>query len=175
MDNFDIFLERLNPLLENFLYSPVNNTTRSLLNSTLASSFAESKNSGEVLLPFVGMQVIGGASHFNENRVDIRWNTDFFPGPRFGRHPGDCMPLGFFGDFDLYVGAQSPFPPTLIARYGYGQMDYSTFNPALLGPGDASLYGEHFAEALHRALFINYDLGIPPEGQRDYEGGLGCW
>lgn len=160
MNSFDEFLERLRPTLENFLYSAITNATKSQFNSTLANSFAESKAIGEVLLPFDGMQVIGGLGHFQENRVDIRWSTDFFPGPRFGRHPGDCQALGFFGEFDLYVGAQSPLAPTLIAKYGYGAGDYATFNPALLGVDDVSQHGEHFAEALHRAMFINYDLGL---------------
>ncbi|MGN6589316.1 MAG: hypothetical protein ACTHKE_03390 [Sphingomicrobium sp.] len=160
MNSFDEFLERLKPTLENFLSSAITNATKSQFNSTLANSFAESKALGEVLLPFDGMQVTGGVGNFQENRVDIRWRTDFFPGPRFGRHPGDCQPLGFFGEFDLYVGAQSPLPPALIAKYGNGPGDYATFNPTLLGTDNVAQHGKHLAEALYRAMFINYDLGL---------------
>lgn len=160
INSFDKFLDRLRPTLENFLYSAINNSTKSQINSTLANSFAESKALGEVLLPFDGMQVIGGVGHFQENFVNIRWETDFFPGPRFGRHWGNCQALGFFREFDLYVGAQSFLPPTLIAKYGYRTRDYTTCNPAVLGVDAVFQHGEHFAEALHRAMFIKYDLNL---------------
>lgn len=160
MDSFDEFLDRLRPVLEKFLHSPSTSATKSQLNSTLASSFAESNALGEVFLPFDGMRVTGGVGDFNGDRVDIRWVTEFFPGPRFGLHQGDCRALGFFGDFDLYVADQRPLPPTLIAKYGRAPGDYATFNPAMLGVENISQHGEHFAEALRRALFINYDLGL---------------
>ena len=159
MNNFDAFIESIKFQVENLIYSPINDQTRNLINSILSRNFEESKASGEILMPFDGIQVIQGSSYFIEHIVQIRWGTEFFPGPRFCRHPGDCTPLGFFGDYDLYVCAQNQFSPTLVARYGNGLADYSTFNPHIQGPVNAEVHGEHFVEALFRALSINYDFG----------------
>lgn len=106
------------------------------------------------------MQIIGAIVDFNKNNVEVRWNAEFFPSPRFSRHNGDCQPLGFFGKFDLYAGVQNPLSPILIARYGNGSEDYETFGPSLMGTHNVHQYGVHFVEALRRALFVNYDIGL---------------
>ncbi|WP_233854149.1 hypothetical protein [Paraburkholderia sp. HD33-4] len=71
-----------------------------------------------------------------------------------------CIPLGGFGGYDLYIGLQPPLPPTLIARYGNEPGAYETYSPHLVGmyPDAARLHGEHFVEALRRALLTGISL-----------------
>lgn len=158
MNSFEEFCDRLKPALATLIQAPMNKETLSRLQSALASRFYESKATGEILMPYDGMQIVGGVGTYKRNSITIGWVTEFFPAPRFGMQPGEYMPLGFFGEFDLYVGMQSPLPPTLIARHGHAPNDYETFNPSWQGAENAYLHGEHFVEALERAMFIGCDL-----------------
>lgn len=156
--NFSEFVESLR--IEDFLYRPMTPITLSQIDAVIASGFAESECCGEILMPFDGMQMIGARAYFGENSVNIRWKSKFFPAPRFAGQSGGCQPLGFFGEFDLYIGTQYPLPPTLIARYGNQPSDYLIYNPSWQGLGSIFDAGEHFVEALHRAQFINFDLQL---------------
>jgi hypothetical protein len=94
------------------------------------------------------------------SRINTRWKTDFFPRNRWSRHPGDCMPLGFFGEYDLYIAEQSfGFAPTLIARYGDAPGQYGSFNSfvtdvRVLYAPDASDITLVYREAYERAQRI---------------------
>lgn len=78
---------------------------------------------------------------------------DFTPFHRYQGQDGEVIPLGYYQEFDLYLGKQGGLPPTLIARYGHSGTMYSTLNPHL-SKLDASLK-EHapFIEAYRRAIF----------------------
>lgn len=162
-DTTETFLERIRVLLKEFLGRPITRVTQNDIDSTIAMKFMESEAAGDLLMPFDGMRLMGGRLDFEKvhnNRVDVRWSTTFFPCARFLGSYGQCIALGFFGEYDLYIGLQAPLPPTLIARYGNDPSDYLTYNPALLGVDNVQAHGEFFAEALRRAAFINADLGL---------------
>jgi len=92
------------------------------------------------------------------DKIGIQWRTEFFPHARFGGQAGNCMPLGFFKGFDLYIGFQWPMPPVLIARYGSAPHEYETL-PVLM-VDDLDTLPAHFAAAYARAV----QAGIPPSG-----------
>lgn len=78
---------------------------------------------------------------------------DFTPFRRYQGQEGEVIPLGYYQEFDLYIGKQDGLPPTLIARYGNSGTMYSTMNPHL-SKLDV-LLAEHapFIEAYRRAIF----------------------
>lgn len=118
--------------LEDCINRPMTPATAGMMQSVIDYAFAESRACRAVLM-FAERAVYVGASPVlkpQENRADLRWKTDFWMGERWTRQQ-NAMPLGFFGDYDLYIGFQEPLPPTLIARYGHGGGDYVTFNPYL--------------------------------------------
>lgn len=114
---------------------------------------------------FPGLAITGASlTPAGDNSVTLLWETDFYPEPTFARHPGECTPLGTFDGHDLYVARQGfGLPDTLVARYGSGSGDYSTYNPTLAGgaaPSWVDVFGDRstsdsaaalFAEALRRA------------------------
>lgn len=114
---------------------------------------------------FPGLAITGASlTPTGDNSVTLLWETDFYPAPLHARHPGECTPLGTFDGHDLYVARQGfGLPDTLVARYGSGSGDYSTYNPTPAGgaaPSWVEVFGDRttsddaaalFAEALRRA------------------------
>ncbi|MDF0506547.1 hypothetical protein POK33_37985 [Burkholderia cenocepacia] len=114
---------------------------------------------------FPGLAITGAnLTPSGDNSVTLLWETDFYPAPLHARHPGECTPLGTFDGHDLYVARQGfGLPDTLVARYGSGSGDYTTYNPTLAGgaaPSWVEVFGDRttsddaaalFAEALRRA------------------------
>jgi hypothetical protein len=113
---------------------------------------------GENFMVGDGMQIIDARAIRVYNTICLQWFTDFYPNPRYIRHH-NTRPLGFFKEFDLYLGFQKGLSPTLIARFGNNGDEYDTFNPSLLGIENIAHYGEHFIEAYKRASFIGAFLG----------------
>jgi hypothetical protein len=67
--------------------------------------------------------------------------------------------LGFFEEYDLYVGLQSPLPPTLIARHGFGGENYTTLNP-MFNTDELGALPPYFAEAFERAKLLGISLPV---------------
>lgn len=140
-----------------FLQRPMTQVTTRQIQAAIDLAFREAQMCRAVLMFAEGAVYVGATPIMKPelHRYDLRWKTEFLFGPRWIRQPGDAMPLGFFGNYDLYIGFQEPLPPTLIARYGNGGGDYLTFNPYLQRamwlanmPGPE---GDALSEALLRA------------------------
>jgi len=108
---------------------------------------------GEPVLLADGFRVTGGQISLSGNNATMAWRTDFYPWARYqAPKPRECYAaLGYYDEFDLYIGFQPPLPPTLIARFGNGPDQYLSANPYLLSAEDFALTGSHFVEAKRRA------------------------
>lgn len=156
----EAFRDLLTANLEPFYMSPMTQQTQSQMQGSINLTFRYAQEFGSVLMFADGAVYVGAepVMKHQEHRVDLRWKTDFFPGPRYTRQHGDTVVLGFYGKYDLYVGMQGHLPPTLVARYGNGPGDYLTHNPTLLGmavlsdgPADIEAL---FNEAYNRAELL---------------------
>lgn len=150
------FRELLANSLEVFLQRPMTQVMTHQIQSVIDRDFLEANTCRAVLMFAEGAVYVGAKPIMKPElyRYDLRWKTDFWMGERWTRQES-AMPLGFFGNYDLYIGFQEPLPNTLIARYGYGGGDYRSFNPYLQGECWPSVFqgGEYDAirEALLRA------------------------
>lgn len=150
--------------IEKFRNEAVTSTTHSRLQLEIAQYFGEIKRHQQMMLVFTGLQIVAAdvvhAPTPDSDRIVLSMKTDFWPAPRYERHFGNCKPLGFFEQYDLYLAQQSVLPPMLIARYGNESRAYGSFNPKLLGEERLQEAGSHFVEAHWRARFLGFDLGL---------------
>lgn len=135
------------------IYRPMNPATTGMMQSVIDSAFADAKCCRAVLMFAEGAVYVGASPVLKprDNRADLRWKTDFWMGERWKRQQ-NAMPLGFFGNYDLYIGFQEPLPNTLVARYGHSGGDYLTFNPYLLGEPWPSMFTGEEGDAIREAL-----------------------
>jgi len=154
------FRARLSALLQIGVGAMNTLETLTRLQRLLHDEFDQAKATGLHLDAAPGLLVCGArASVVDPNLLAIRWESEFSPGNRWLRPAGVCMPLGFYDEFDLYVGFQGGgLPPTLMAVASNAPGGYTTFNPALSGFESAEGHGSHFVEALNRALYLNVDM-----------------
>lgn len=163
-DSFDsmtlAFQDLLASGLEDCINRPMTPSTTGMMQSAINQAFAEAQYCRAVLMFAEGAVYVGAEPILKpkENRADLRWKTDFWMGERWTRQES-AMPLGFFENYDLYIGFQEPLPPTLVARYGNGGGDYLTFNPYLQrGMWLAGLPGPE-GDALREALLRAQSAG----------------
>lgn len=139
--------------LEDCINRPMTPATTGMMQSIIDQAFAEAQYCRAVLMFAEGAVYVGAKPIMKPElyRYDLRWKTDFWMGERWTRQQS-AMPLGFFGNYDLYIGFQEPLPPTLVARYGNGGGDYMTFNPYLQGEMWPSVFDGEGYDALREAL-----------------------
>lgn len=139
--------------LEDCIYRPMTPATTGMMRTIIDHAFAEAQYCRAVLMFAEGAVYVGASPVLKpkENRADLRWKIDFWMGERWTRQQ-NAMPLGFFGNYDLYIGFQNPLPSTLIARYGHGGADYLTFNPYLQGEPWPSVFPGEEGDAIREAL-----------------------
>lgn len=144
------------------VWQPLNSETEARFRESLRGVFLEHEVMDDPILPFDGMRLVGALPDFDcrYHEAFIRFRSDFYPGPRHGLHPGHVIPLGFWMGFDLYIAVQNGLPPTLIARFGSRLDEYSSYCPAILGEPAGKGRTRHFAEALKRARYINFDMNM---------------
>lgn len=154
---WDEFVEDLKPRLAPFIGLSQSDDIRSQLHATIEAEFATANAAGELFEVADGMRVVGGAVRFNLSQGTMVWRTAFTRSARWRGQGGDVQPLGYFEGYDLYIGFQGSFPPTLIARHGHKGYEYSTANPSVMGRAYVG-YTPYFAAALARADFTGVDL-----------------
>ncbi|NYT68829.1 hypothetical protein [Pusillimonas noertemannii] len=140
--------------INNFaLGRPVRNSTLAEVRDIARTYFRDRYARGEFSLIFDGAMVTGIKAKLGDtpDKLDLSYETDFFPRARYAGQSGDCIVLGFHGNYDLYYAAQGDLPGTLVARYGNSGADYESANPWLLSWEQVAESGAHFHEALRRA------------------------
>lgn len=156
-DSFDdmtlAFRQLLAHGLEFVVGQPMTQATEHQMQSAIDHAFREAQFCRAVLMFAEGAVYVGAKPimKHRENRADLRWKTDFWMGERWARQQ-NAMPLGFFGNYDLYIGFQEPLPNTLVARYGHDGGDYLTFNPYLQGEPWPSVFPGEAGDAIREAL-----------------------
>lgn len=153
---FEAFVSKLIKKVEHYINQPLTHITTASINACIAQEFNQRKlEKGLPLIMAEGMAIVGGKAimyDFDVSSVTIAWTTDFYPRARFSGQEGEVVALGFFEEYDLYVGLQAGLGTTLIARYGNDHGSYLTFNPSYAKIESAS---ECFVEAYNRAIFTN--------------------
>ncbi len=154
---------RIEYRLESFVMEAITPATLGAMRAVAHESLNVVREYGGVPLMFDGCKLIDATMkpHPTErNSIYTEWTTDFHPAPRYTRQPGECTPLGFFEEYDLYFAPQTGLPPTLVARYGNSPAEYGTYNPGLLGVDRLSSDDmKVFCEAYERAVM----LGLIPQ------------
>jgi hypothetical protein len=127
------------------------------IDAQLHSEFRDALIRRKVFLVKDGLSIVGGKARASDSVISILWDSDFYPRARFACYSKTAhIPLGFFEDYDLYLGLQSPLLPTLIAQYGARDGDYESFNPHYFPTIKPEDYPPQFAEAHNRAVMLGY-------------------
>lgn len=146
--------------------------TLATANEFLNAEFRKLEETGVLLVVQNGLKVTGLKATYDPGdprRMLLTMQLAFYPGPRFANQAGDVIPLGFFEEYDLYIGLQTGLPATLIARYGNKGPFYSTLNPHLVEIDPDNTDHEPFVEAYHRALELR-QMQISPVQKKGYFG-----
>lgn len=127
------------------------------IDALLLTDFRAALARRKVFLVNDGLSIVGGNARASDGAISILWDSDFYPRARFACYSKTAhIPLGFFEDYDLYLGLQSPLLPTLIAQYGVKDGDYDSFNPHYFPTLKPEDYPPQFAEAYNRAVMLGY-------------------
>lgn len=158
--NYDEFaLRLLNTFEKQEAGSPIKAVTIDKFNALISLMLDQHKQRDELIVPFDSIYLTGGEVIINGSDVAVRWSTAFYPYPRYKQSTASVIPLGWYNEYDLYIGLQEGLPPTLMARHGDNGEDYHSFNPTLnSGVVIDECIGHHFVEAYKRARLIYPDI-----------------
>jgi len=129
------------------------------IDAHLHSAFRDALARRKVFLVADGLSVVGGQARASNSAISILWDSDFHPRARWASYSKTTrIPLGFFGDYDLYLGLQPPLLPTLIVQYGVNDGDYESFNPHHFPTVKPEDYPLQFTLAYNRAVMLGYSF-----------------